>query len=585
MQQMIDYSSQGPVGTALASARRARWGSFEGAVFLFLLCLQVPLSAQVLTPDGKLVTGTAQPATEMKNSLGVAYVAIPGTPVLFATYETRVSDYMAFVRDSGYVWNSMPDFPQSPDHPVVNISLRDAIAYCNWLTKREQDAGAISELQSYRLPTAKEWDAAAGLSSGRKVDAPAAELEEDKKKFPWGLEWPPSIQVGNLNFAEISGSDDGYTFTAPVGRFKASPEGLYDLAGNVWEWTWDRETQTDSIGTLRGGSWMYFRKECLLSSYLYEVPATLRAPSIGFRCVMEDKRRVAAFLAEARLAEGKKNAQNREGLAAAIPAEEMQRMREELLNKPGKKAGGPELPDLATLKPAVPGTDHTNSLGMVLRPVAADLPVLIGEHEVRVQDYQVAMESMKKSWDQRPSFSITGVHPVMNVSWKEAEAFCAWLTIRERVAGLIGPKDRYRLPTDAEWSRAAGLEAETGDTPEARHLGNKRDYPWGQSEVPPQRSANLDSASMNGRYQDNFSYTAPVKSFSPSPLRLYDLAGNVAEWCEDAWPSASGERVVRGSSWLTSSAEQMLVSYRRHLPEDTLRPEVGFRVVLELGKP
>jgi formylglycine-generating enzyme required for sulfatase activity len=171
------------------------------------------------------------------------------------------------------------------------------------------------------------------------------------------------------------------------------------------------------------------------------------------------------------------------------------------------------------------------------------------------------------------------------VTWKDAVQFCEWLTQKERAAGLIGPRDRYRLPTDIEWSRAAGLADEKGDTPASRHLENKTHYPWGTQSVPPARSANLDSARMSGGgFIDNFSHTAPVKSSPPGTTHLYDLAGNVAEWCEDAWPPSPGERVIRGSSWLTSASEAMLTSSRQHLSETLARPDVGFRVVLELAQ-
>lgn len=557
-----------------------------------LLCVAALLSqtmsvgAQEAAPSPNAAPNAAVglPPTSLKSSLGVPFVEVPGTPVLFAVWETRVADYATFVRESGYTWEQKTHFPQSDDHPVVNVSMRDALAFCNWLTKREQDSGALNNVQSYRLPTRKEWDAVAGLASGRKADPLAIELEEDKQKFPWGREWPPSSLVGNLNFAEISNTDDGYIYTAPVGRFAPSAEGVHDLAGNVWEWTWDRETQSDSSGILRGGSWMYFRRECLLSSYLYEAPAFLRAPSIGFRCVMEDKRRSAVFLAKAREAGKDTVAKNRTAVASTstVSPEAVQRMREEMDDKSREKGSGVALPDRSTLKSAEPGAAHTNSLGMILQPLGEGSTVLIGQHEVRVQDYEAAMTALQKTWARKPAFSYTGTHPIVNVTWREAVEFCDWLTTSERSAGLIGPQDRYRLPSDAEWSKAAGLVVETGDTPESRHLGDKAHFPWGSEPTPPSRSANLDTARMQG-YQDNFSHTAPVGSFTPNALHLHDLAGNVAEWCGDLWSAGQDERVVRGSSWLTSLRDDMLTSARSHLPETAAKPELGFRVVLELA--
>jgi formylglycine-generating enzyme required for sulfatase activity len=506
-------------------------------------------------------------------------VEVPGTPVLFAAWETRVGDFEEFVRESGYTWDFKPHFPQSPDHPVVNVTMRDAIAYCNWLTDRERNAGAINALQSYRLPTRKEWDAAVGLASGRKEVPLGIEIEEDKTKFPWGMEWPPPERAGNLNSVEISGKDDGHVYTAPVGQFTPSAEGIYDLSGNVWEWTRDRDDPSDSYGVLRGGSWMYFRKETLLSNYQYEAPAILRSPSIGFRCVFDDRQRASAFFAKAKESEGKKVAE------APVPlTAEAKRMQEEMKAKLAPApAPGISLPDPATLKPARSGEAHTNTLGMELRPLPGDPSLLLGAHEVRVQDYEAAAKALGRAWD-KPSFTYTNVHPVVNVSWQDAVKFCEWLTEKERAAGLIGPKDRYRLPTDAEWSRAAGLASEPGETPELRHLAEKTQYPWGTEPLPPNGAANLDAARMTNGYRDNHSHTAPVKTYAANGAGIHDLAGNVYEWCDDAWASTPGHRVLRGSSWLTSAPQDMLTSSRRHLAETVAAPDAGFRVVLEKGE-
>lgn len=528
--------------------------------------------------------GTLPPAAAAAHvsALGVPFADVPGVPVSFAIWETRVSDFETFVRETGYAWNHRAHFPQTSEHPVVNVSLRDAIAFCNWLTKREQDSGRISALQSYRLPNKKEWDAAIGLAVGRKTELLAAEREMDKQVFAWGTAWPPPPRAANFNSDEISGTEDGFTYTAPVGQFASTGEGIYDLAGNVWEWTWDQEVRAESIGVLRGGSWMYFRKECLLSSYEYPVAAELRAPSIGFRCVFEDKRRVQAFLAAAQETSKGRLQELREKLGTpAVPEQEVAKMRQQLDEKPAPQRVGPTLPDIKSLKPARTGEPFVNSLGMNLLPLAARGTILMGVHEVRVQDYEAAMAALGKSWDRKPPFPYTEAHPVVNVSWDDAVAFCDWLTKRDREAGLVPDGARYRLPADAEWSRAVALSENEGGTPESLHLGNKLDYPWGTGTAPPMRSGNFDSARMSG-YQDNFSHAAPVGSFSPNTLQLHDLAGNVAEWCQDVWPSAAGDRVVRGSSWLTSTTEAMLSSFRQHLPTSMTRPDLGFRVVLEL---
>ena len=442
----------------------------------------------------------------------------------------------------------------------------------------------ISDLQTYRLPTAREWDAIAGLDPSRhKVDVAVSQKVEDEQSFPWGLEWPPPQGAGNFNRAEITGREDDYVYTAPVGRFDPSPNGLYDVAGNVWEWTFDADAPPDAPGALRGGSWMYFRKETLLSSYVYNVPVDLRASSVGFRCVLEDKHRSATYLAEQekQAKELEKSRTAAMGGKTGVTPEEVKEMREKLTKRGGGGASEPKLPDPATLKPAKRGEVFTNSLGMNLRPLDAG-SVLFGETEVRVQDYQIWLSATKKTWDKKPTFEIKDNHPVVGVSWTDAVAYCKWLTERDRGLKLIGPKDEYRLPTDVEWSKAVGLPDEIGADPKERDRKVPDVYPWG-GWPPPPASANIDSTRMRS-YQDNFAYTAPVASFSPNALHLYDMGGNAAEWCADPWPGAPGDHVIRGSSWLTADQEAMLSSARQHLGESNTRQDLGFRCVLSIAE-
>jgi formylglycine-generating enzyme required for sulfatase activity len=179
---------------------------------------------------------------------------------------------------------------------------------------------------------------------------------------------------------------------------------------------------------------------------------------------------------------------------------------------------------------------------------------------------------------QNPGFAQGPDHPVVGVNWHDAVAFCDWLTATERAAGLLTPTQRYRLPTDLEWSRAVGLTNEPGSTPQQRFVQVPHLYPWGTNATPSRHAANLGPVFD----VDPFERTAPVGTFPPNALGLHDLAGNVIEWCDDAWDTPPRYKVLRGSGWHTDCASCLLSSYRYpNLPE--LRIDYyGFRPVLDL---
>ena len=158
-----------------------------------------------------------------------------------------------------YTWRN-PGFEQTDEHPVVNVSWNDAVAFCQWLSRKD---GAI-----YRLPTEAEWEYAcrAGTTTRWWCGDDAEGLAQianvadgtAKEKFPY---WPSTIRAS-----------DGYVFTSPVGSFRPNAFGLYDMHGNAWQWCadrydgkyYERSPVDDPTGpksgpsrVLRGGSWFF----------------------------------------------------------------------------------------------------------------------------------------------------------------------------------------------------------------------------------------------------------------------------------------------------------------------------------------
>ena len=206
--------------------------------------------------------------------------------------------------------------------------------------------------------------------------------------------------------------------------------------------------------------------------------------------------------------------------------------------------------------------------------------VLFGVWDVRVKDYAAYAAvgaGVDNSW-KSPGFEQGPAHPVVNVNWNDAKAFCAWLTAKERQAGLISENQSYRLPTDAEWSVAVGLAEEEGGTPRDKDGKIKGVYPWG-SEWPPPSGAGNYGSSLN---VDNYERTSPVGSFKANRYGLYDLGGNVWQGCED-YDGQSGSRVLRGASWYYGDPDYLLSSSRGYDAPGFRYGSIGFRCVLVVG--
>ena len=235
----------------------------------------------------------------------------------------------------------------------------------------------------------------------------------------------------------------------------------------------------------------------------------------------------------------------------------------------------------------VRGQPWENSLGMKFAPVGE---VLVGVWPVRVQDFEAFCAATARP---RPAadFSQTATHPAVKINWEDATAFCEWLTARELAAERIEDGQRYRLPSDKEWSAAAGLPDEGGETPEQRD-GKTRDFPWGKQWPPPAGAGNFaDGPSKRGAviagYRDGFAQTSPVGSFAANRAGLFDMSGNVWQWCADSYKGgATGAHdwgVLRGGSWGTAAPAELRASYRNVVDRSERDVIFGFRCVLVPG--
>lgn len=228
----------------------------------------------------------------------------------------------------------------------------------------------------------------------------------------------------------------------------------------------------------------------------------------------------------------------------------------------------------------------TNSLGMKFVPVG---DVLFSVWETRVKDFEEFCKATGHERKRAP-FEESAEHPVSRMSWNDAQEFCIWLTQIERTEGNIGANQRYRLPTDLEWSLAVGIEGETGSTPEARDGQVAKTYPWGKQWPPAEGSGNFADQTASsilrstvGGYRDGYVRSAPVGSFAANTYGIHDLSGNLWEWCQDAY-GGSGKlrewRVMRGGSWSTARREELLSTYRNVVNPESRELLYGFRCVL-----
>ena len=260
-----------------------------------------PLNAPETAKPAASGSTTAAKDAPFSNSLGMKFVPVEGTNILFCIHEVRYSDYAAYAAESpgvdGYWKDQTSDdyalTENKENHPVMKVSWWDAQRFCAWLSKKES--------QTYRLPTDQEWSYAVGIGRDEKwtKDTTPATVFRNETAFPWGDQWPPPKGSGNYSDDSrkakakapnataqyLEGYDDGFPTTAPVMSFKPNKFGLYDMGGNVWEWCEDWYDNALKGRVLRGGSWNGSDRNILLSSTRSQNDPGLRHHNRGFRVV------------------------------------------------------------------------------------------------------------------------------------------------------------------------------------------------------------------------------------------------------------------------------------------------------------
>ncbi len=457
-------------------------------------------------------------------------------------YEVTQAQYRA-------VTGKSPSKFKGKDLPVEGISWNDAIEFCEKLSKMDG--------KTYRLPTEAQWEYAcrAGTTTpyntGKTISTDQACYENDE--------------------------------TTEVGSFKSNPWGLYDMHGNVWEWCsdwYDKDYNGNSrsidptgpaSGTyhvLRGGSWQYGLRNCRSANRGWDLSDDRRGHD-GFRVVIS--------LDDESIQDKTKS---KSTYVTTIQGDQ----KDVVKNQP--------LTINKTKSQNINGKYITNSIGMKLTHIQPG-ELLMGspssdqkrynnesQHKVQFSKgfymgiYEVTQAQYRAVTGKSPSKFKGDDLPVEKVSWGKAVTFCEKLSKKEGKT--------YRLPTEAEWEYACRAGTTTsftiGETINTEQANYKDSY-----------TNDEDPKKVNKKM------TTKVGSFKPNIWGLYDMHGNVSEWCSDWFesdyygksshvdpvgPHEGDLRVLRGGScfsdsWLCRSANR---SWSR---PGSQYDYVGFRVVCD----
>jgi formylglycine-generating enzyme required for sulfatase activity len=566
-------------------------------------------------------------------------------PFYMAACEVTLDQYLTFIKDTkykvdaekdgkgGFGWNSgTEDFEQLPQfvpwswgfedqtgkHPVVNVTWNDAMAFCHWLSKKEN--------RTYRLPTEAEWEYACRAgSTGRYYFGDATE------DLATHANVPDADTAEKFSWEQAIKASDGHAFPSPVGSFRPNAFGLYDMLGNASEWClddrrdYDKAPRSDPRGPVsgsritRGGSWSSIPSYCR-SAVRNWVALSFREKYTGFRVVCAADHAKAAKSKQEEWAErlGKSSLvmENSLGMQLTLipPGEFLMGSHETMEQYSGSFSAHYEKAEFEKMS-----KDFGFDKQRPAHAIRITKPYYLGTYEVTLDQFLAFVHETKYTidatkdgkgmqgwtgrtsgkWDEifahRPQFvpwswgfiGQTGKHPVVGVTWADATAFCEWLSKKE------GKK--YRLPTEAEWEHAcrAGTRGRYyfGNHPEdSPSFENVADEGFFEKF----KEAYEEGAEPTVRCHDGFVFAAPVGSFRPNPFGLYDMLGNASEWCldppreydgqsrQDPQGPATGKlRLARGGDWSYDAIHCRSASRHPEEKPGERSCNCGFRILCE----
>lgn len=475
--------------------------------------------------------------------------------------------------------------------PVETVSWSDATNYCAKLTERERASGWIVSGQEYRLPTEAQWEYVCRAGSSTRFNFGDDLQGQALGNNAWYLE----------NCAE----------THSVGLKQPNSWGIYDLYGNVWEWCQDwygayaGGKAIDPTGPIsgtdhikRGGAWNSELENCRSASRSHA--ADVRQISTGLRVVLVSRDISAA---------GKLSVEMIPRLTLKGAAGHYVIERAEVIND----VPGWAIVHIATVESnsvttfydtntwqggaryfrTSPMAIFTNLVYIVPGTFTMGSPSTETDRGSTSEGPQTQVTISKGFWmskyetTQGEYQSVMGVNPsyfkgdnnlpVEQVSWDDANNYCANLTSRERAAGRLPAEYAYRLPTEAEWEYACRAGTTTrfsyGDDLDYTQLGK---YAWW--------------------FDNSASKTHTVGGKQPNAWGLYDMHGNVCEWCLDwygIYPSGSvtdpkgsnsgSYRMIRGGGWAYIGGG-CRSAFRIFDQPGNGSNRLGFRPVLALGQ-